>query len=537
MAARNSYKWPSVAWLALIAVLAVVIATPPAHAGLDWFYKGAAQRNKEDRERILNVLAYQRVIGYDDGGKILVIDRRKLRDYYIALSTTGKLKNIPQFHNDEDGKGAGQFWQNFFDKKDHTRGDLPATMDPFENDDRGLATAMHNQLQSGGSGAEGDDYAVTSAELKLRGIDILDKEIRRGVSAGAGAMIKALGLITGGTSDEAVAWMEDTAKAAKDIKDDPAGAFKSHIKGKIDEKLNSLFEDKLKSVMGEDNYDALMEKYASYGDKQQRFKALMEDLYRTTGNSRFRTAAKLLEQASPDAIAEWLTKMAMKQPTKVTAENKAAKDKDAAKPKPPEEKPVAKNSKKAARTWDEMNDAEKREALKANDPAAWKAFGELMRSDPNRALQILNAKDLAERAKAQREKVMAKLRGLNHTKMLATLKTLGVTPPDGFFNCLCRQAGYGSSSASQYYHPGTIGEYNKRYSCNQPGEPCVVSGFGCSRHPLPGKAEIWQGCMERHRLNTVKTADGKIDPNSGDPLDIALEKALRARKKKQPNAR
>ncbi len=535
MAARNAYKWRAVAWLALIAALVIVAVPPPAHAVLDWFYKGAAQRNKEDRERILNILAYQRVIGYDDRGKILVIGRRKLRDYYIALSTTGKLKHIPQFHDDEEGKGAGQFWQNFFDRKDHTRGDLPAVMDPFENDDRGLATAMHSQLQSGGSGAGGDDYALTAAELKLRGIDILDKEMRRGVSAGAGAMIKALGLMTGGTSDEAVAWMEDAAKAAKDIKDDPAGAFKSHIKGKIDEELNSLFEDKLKSVMGEDNYNALMEKYASYGDKQQRFKALMEDLYRTTGNSRFRTAAKLLEQASPDAIAERLTKMAMKHPAKATAGNNGAEGKGKDKPKPPEEKSAAKDGKKAAaKTWDDMSDAEKREALKANDPAAWKAFGELMRSDPSRALQILNAKDLADRAKAQREKMMASLRGLNHTKMLATLKTLRVTPPDDFFNCLCRAAGYGSSSASQYYHPGTIGEYNKRYSCNQPGEPCVVSGFGCSRHPLPGGAEIWQGCMERHRLNTVKTADGKIDPNSGETLDISVEKALRARKKMKP---
>ena len=42
-----------------------------------------------------------------------------------------------------------------------------------------------------------------------------------------------------------------------------------------------------------------------------------------------------------------------------------------------------------------MSDAEKRDALKANDPAAWQAFGELTAKDPNKAVAILSTKKSA----------------------------------------------------------------------------------------------------------------------------------------------
>jgi hypothetical protein len=92
------------------------------------------------------------------------------------------------------------------------------------------------------------------------------------------------------------------------------------------------------------------------------------------------------------------------------------------------------------------------------------------------------------------DRVMKALIGLPHSRHLDTLKELGITPEGGFLDCLCRSAGYGSSTTAQFYHPDTIGEYNKMYSCSQPGEPCVVSGFGCMRYPMPSDPAIWDSC-------------------------------------------
>jgi hypothetical protein len=92
------------------------------------------------------------------------------------------------------------------------------------------------------------------------------------------------------------------------------------------------------------------------------------------------------------------------------------------------------------------------------------------------------------------DRVMKALIGLPHSRHLDTLKELGITPEGGFLDCLCRSAGYGSSTTAQFYHPDTIGEYNRMYSCSQPGEPCVVSGFGCMRYPMPSDPAIWDSC-------------------------------------------
>lgn len=90
--------------------------------------------------------------------------------------------------------------------------------------------------------------------------------------------------------------------------------------------------------------------------------------------------------------------------------------------------------------------------------------------------------------------LLSQIIGLDFSKQRAVYDRLGFDPGDEFWNCICRTARYGSSSTSQLYHPGTIGAYDKRYSCNQPGDPCVVSGFGCSRHPLPSAPAIWEKC-------------------------------------------
>ena len=123
------------------------------------------------------------------------------------------------------------------------------------------------------------------------------------------------------------------------------------------------------------------------------------------------------------------------------------------------------------------------------------------------------------------------LLSLNHKKMEIVFEKLDVKPSQNFYNCLCRSAGYGSPGTSQYYHPDTIGEYNPKYSCNHPGDPCVVSGFGCMRYPMPSAPKVWEGCMAKYRLNVSTGEDGKEVPGSGERLDDLLLKKLRERKK------
>ena len=107
----------------------------------------------------------------------------------------------------------------------------------------------------------------------------------------------------------------------------------------------------------------------------------------------------------------------------------------------------------------------------------------------------LAAQDDAPPARSPAEdKVLQRLLALPHDRQQQVFDALGVTSPEGYFNCVCRAAGYGSSSASQYYHPDTIGDYDPRYSCNHPGPPCIVSGYGCTRHPMPSDPAVWDRC-------------------------------------------
>lgn len=110
----------------------------------------------------------------------------------------------------------------------------------------------------------------------------------------------------------------------------------------------------------------------------------------------------------------------------------------------------------------------------------------------------LQAQEAPPRTAAQ-DKVMTELFSLPHDRLMTTMKALGVTPSDDYLSCVCRAARYGSIGTQQYYHPGTIGDYNKRYTCQHPGEPCVVSGYGCSRHPLPSDPKIWESCAAAQR--------------------------------------
>lgn len=87
--------------------------------------------------------------------------------------------------------------------------------------------------------------------------------------------------------------------------------------------------------------------------------------------------------------------------------------------------------------------------------------------------------------------------GLDFKKHQQVMKELGIAIKDDVLSCICRAANYGSSSTSQFYHPDTIGEFNRRYSCNHPGPPCVVSGYGCTRHPFPTDSTLWDKCAAR----------------------------------------
>jgi hypothetical protein len=131
-----------------------------------------------------------------------------------------------------------------------------------------------------------------------------------------------------------------------------------------------------------------------------------------------------------------------------------------------------------------------------------------------------------------KEIMMENLRRMNHTKIEAVFKSIGFSSSLNFFNCVCRTRRYGSSTASQYYHPGTIGDYNPKYSCNHPGDPCIVSGGGCLRYPLPQERKYWDPCLEAHRANMDLTPKGDVIPGTGTRIDDLIMENLRQRKKK-----
>lgn len=122
------------------------------------------------------------------------------------------------------------------------------------------------------------------------------------------------------------------------------------------------------------------------------------------------------------------------------------------------------------------------------------------------------------------QRALEALLPLNFKKHSAVMKELGIEPAGNFYDCLCRQARYGSSNTRQFFHPGRIGEYNPRYSCNQAGPPCVVSGYGCSRHPLPKDSDIYAYCEAQARK-----------AGGAEPLSTALDGVQKRRKPPKPD--
>jgi len=111
---------------------------------------------------------------------------------------------------------------------------------------------------------------------------------------------------------------------------------------------------------------------------------------------------------------------------------------------------------------------------------------------------------------AKDETRLTAILALPHDQLIATLDTLGIWPEDKFLSCVCHAAGYGSSGTSQFYHPGTLGTYDKRYSCQHPGDPCIVSGFGCLRHPMPSDPGPWESCAAAAKGESAQTMTDSI---------------------------
>ncbi|MCC3246470.1 hypothetical protein LG047_14280 [Methylocystis sp. WRRC1] len=429
----------SATWLLAIITFAgagTIVSSPTQAQGslvdrtLDWASGKTA--GIENRERILTVLTHQRVISVRNG-RIEVNDEKALKDYYQKLRTHNVLRNMPPFNDDPYDEKAGQFWRNFFDEKDHS-GDptLPRIADPFANPK--LATAIHNELREATSPDDSIKYAETANELKMRGIDVMNQQLRKGVAIGAEAMIQSLNAITGGASGQTVKWVEAAAEAGQKASENPAAAVQNTINSKVDDAIRDIFGDKVKAAIGADNYKKIMDGYKKYGDEQQRLKAFMDDMYAKTGDERYKTASGLLDKASTDEIKKKLSEKSKelveaakgklagadkdKEPkTEKEKEEKEGKetekqpgkDKTADKGKPSTatkaEDEAGKDSRDGSKTpdagktaqtgtksWAQMTNQEKREALKANDPAAWAALGKLVVSDPSQATAILDSK-------------------------------------------------------------------------------------------------------------------------------------------------
>ena len=116
-----------------------------------------------------------------------------------------------------------------------------------------------------------------------------------------------------------------------------------------------------------------------------------------------------------------------------------------------------------------------------------------------------------EQEEARRATIVDRLGRLDYPKLEAVLNQMNVTPPRSLFECMCAAAHYHSSSAQSAFSPELyIEPYDERYSCQQPGPPCIVAGNGCSRHPLKNDPEIWDQCMEMERMPCGERLDEMI---------------------------
>jgi len=107
---------------------------------------------------------------------------------------------------------------------------------------------------------------------------------------------------------------------------------------------------------------------------------------------------------------------------------------------------------------------------------------------------------------ALRQNVIERLPKLNHTKIEALMQRVGKKTPKNFYNCLCRQdRGGAAMGVGVSYHPEPLEPYNEKYSCNREGPPCMASGLGCWRFPLPSDSKMWNYCMKKYTYDDNTT--------------------------------
>lgn len=107
----------------------------------------------------------------------------------------------------------------------------------------------------------------------------------------------------------------------------------------------------------------------------------------------------------------------------------------------------------------------------------------------------------ADTAAAKKDHIIDRLARLDYDKLKLVLDHMEVTPPRSLYECMCAAARYHSSSAASVFSPEQyLQPYDERYSCHQPGPPCIVAGNGCTRHPLPSDPEIWKTCMQLEQM-------------------------------------
>jgi len=317
--------------LAVLLLIALSLVMAPARAAAEeevqepgWVansmigrFVAPVARDKADRARTLSVLSHQGLIRRTRDGRLEATSagRGKLKEYYEFLKDGGHLDDVGEYTGKEArqrfksvDEESSSFWNNFLNRKFYEKPDEPHATNPFSNPGRGLATTVHRQLARQNGPA---DYYDTATDLGSRGIDILHKDLKAGLAAGADGMIKSLDLMTGGASTRAVEWAEKNAKAIKAIQDDPTGAglnyVKDYVKGEVDARKEQLLgdmKDKLRSGLGKDRYDDLMEKYEKVGDEKQRMEKLLDDVYKITGNEKFRKARDSIRDFSAEKLRE-----------------------------------------------------------------------------------------------------------------------------------------------------------------------------------------------------------------------------------------
>lgn len=98
-------------------------------------------------------------------------------------------------------------------------------------------------------------------------------------------------------------------------------------------------------------------------------------------------------------------------------------------------------------------------------------------------------------------RVRERMGQLSHHKLEALAGYLEINIPDDFYDCLCRQTDAFQSHVMISYHPGP-------HKCaSDKGGPCVWSGLGCGRMPMPKTGKAWKHCVH---ARSIETSDGPV---------------------------